>query len=106
MTELTDHFELNLSTPDGTPIPPQQFSTVEDAMDGAKGYPNKEGEILYYGEPEGDPVTMVTYNADGTGYVSAEFFGDDPDYYDEPWTLEEVEANRIASAKIVDEKDQ
>ena len=99
MTEPTDHyFELTLSTPDGTPIAPQQFRTVEDAMTAAKDYSNKVGEILYYGEPDDDPVTMVVYNADGTG--------DDPDYYDEPWTLEEVEANEIASSKIDDEKDQ
>ena len=107
MTEPTDHyFELTLSTPDGTPIAPQQFRTVEDAMTAAKDYSNKVGEILYYGEPYDDPVTMVVYNADGTGEVSAAFFGDDPDYYDEPWTLEEVEANEIASSKIDDEKDQ
>jgi RNA polymerase subunit RPABC4/transcription elongation factor Spt4 len=62
-------------------------------------------EILYYGD-ENDPITMVTYNADGTGYVSAEFFGDDPDYYDEPWTLEEVERNQIGSAKLDHERDE
>jgi hypothetical protein len=106
MTEPTDrYFVLDLSTPDGTPIPPEQFSTVEDAMTAAKGYPNKEGEILFYGDENG-PVTMVTYNADGTGYVSADFFGDDPDYYDEPWTLEEVERNQIGSAKLDHERDQ
>ena len=107
MTELTDHyFELTLSTTDGTPIAPQRFRTVDDAMTAAKDYPNKVGEILHYGEPDDDPVTMVVYNADGTGEVSAAFFGDDPDYYDEPWTIEEVEANRIASAKIDHKRDQ
>lgn len=92
-----DYFELSLTAPDGTPIEPRQFKTVEDAMAAAKEYPGAEGEICYYGE-SGDPVNMVTYNADGTGYVSAEFFGDDPDYYDQPWTLEEVERNQTASA--------
>jgi hypothetical protein len=100
MTEQADdyYFTLNLWTSDSTPIPPEKFGTVEQAMTAAKGYPNTEGEILRYGD-ENEPVTMVTYNADGTGYVSAEFFGDDPDYYDQPWTLEEVEMSQVESVK-------
>jgi hypothetical protein len=97
MIEDAPFFELSLTHPDGRPITPQRFRTVQDAMTAAEDYCGMPGAILFFQDADVEPVPVIVYSADGSIEVGEAVPDDDDEYEDDPWTDAEIEHNfRVA----------
>lgn len=103
MTEPAPFFELSLTDPDGQPIAPQRFRTVQDAMTAAEDYRGVSGAILLYEDAGSEPIAVTVYSADGSIAVG-EAVPDDDEWEDDPWTDAEIEHNFRVSRESEERK--
>jgi hypothetical protein len=104
MIEPAPFFELSLAYADGRQIPPEKFRTVQDAMAAAEEYREVSGAILFYEQPDAEPVPVIVYSADGSIDVGDAVPDDDDQWEDDPWTDAEIEHNFRVSAEIAERK--
>ncbi len=104
MIEPGPFFELSLVYADGRQIPPEKFRTVQDAMTAAEDYSDVSGAILFYQEPDAEPVPVIIYSADGSIDVGDAVPDDDDQWEDDPWTDAEIEHNFLVGREIAERK--
>ena len=104
MIEDAPFFELSLTHPDGRPIAPQRFRTVQDAMTAAEDYRGIPGVILFFQDAAAEPMQVIIYGADGSIDVGEDVPDDDEEWEDDPWTEAEIEHNFRVGAEIAERK--
>ena len=73
-------------------VEPSSFRTAQEAMAAAEGVVDPVGSIVFVGEAGSEPREVIVYLPGGRIAVGAGVPEDD--FEDEPWTAEEIAANR------------